>query len=69
MLASHDAHPIDLAADRLGLVAGGACRPFDGDLDDCCARRRKRLADVAAAIATEEQRWLETHAAMDDAAE
>jgi ATP-binding cassette subfamily F protein 3 len=160
VLVSHDSHLIDLVADRLWLVAGGACRPFDGDLDDYRAlvaeaaradkgearrgrasakgharkearreraaaraetqelraqakeaekrlealgreraeleaaladpalyqgpacppeesRRRadeitrlqKRLADVAAAIAAEEERWLEAHAAMEDAAE
>jgi ATP-binding cassette subfamily F protein 3 len=146
VLVSHDAHLVDLVADRLWLVADGACRPFDGDLDDYRARvteerrlgrakgpaargharkderrRRanaragtqtlrqavkesekrlealgrekaaleaaladpatyrgaaeditrlqKRLADVRAAIAAEEEKWLEAHAAMEEAAE
>src|SRR3954466_4384607 len=34
ILISHDPHLIELTADRLLLVDGGACRPFDGDLDD-----------------------------------
>ncbi len=47
ILVSHDAHLIDLVADRLWLVADGNCKPFDGDLDDyrrslLQARRGKR---------------------------
>ena len=34
ILVSHDAHLIDLVCDRLWLVDGGTCRPFDGDLAD-----------------------------------
>jgi ATP-binding cassette subfamily F protein 3 len=34
ILISHDPHLIRLTADRLWIVADGACRPFDGDLDD-----------------------------------
>ena len=34
VLISHDAHLIDLVCDRLWLVAGGTCRPFEGDLED-----------------------------------
>jgi ATP-binding cassette subfamily F protein 3 len=34
VLITHDRSLIELCADRLWLVAGGACRPFDGDLDD-----------------------------------
>ncbi len=34
VLISHDSHLIELIADRLWLVAGGTCRPFEGDLDD-----------------------------------
>jgi len=34
VLVSHDRHLIELAADRLWLVADGTVRPFDGDLDD-----------------------------------
>ena len=34
ILISHDPHLIELTADRLLLVDGGACRAFDGDLDD-----------------------------------
>jgi ATP-binding cassette subfamily F protein 3 len=34
VLVSHDWHLLELAADRLWLVADGTARPFDGDLDD-----------------------------------
>jgi ATP-binding cassette subfamily F protein 3 len=34
VLISHDPHLIELTADRLWLVHGGTCRPFDGDMDD-----------------------------------
>ena len=34
VLVSHDWHLLELAADRLWLVADGTVRPFDGDLDD-----------------------------------
>jgi ATP-binding cassette subfamily F protein 3 len=34
ILVSHDAHLIDLVCDRLWLVDGGTCTPFDGDLTD-----------------------------------
>ncbi len=34
ILVSHDPHLIELTCDRLWLVAGGACDPFDGDLAD-----------------------------------
>lgn len=52
VLVSHDAHLIDLVADRLWLVADGDCKPFDGDLDDyrrllLDARRANRRADRA----------------------
>jgi len=34
ILVSHDAHLVRLVADRLWLIAGGTCTPFEGDLDD-----------------------------------
>ncbi|MSO66144.1 MAG: ABC transporter ATP-binding protein [Alphaproteobacteria bacterium] len=34
ILISHDPHLIELTADRLWLVADGAVRPFEGDLED-----------------------------------
>jgi ATP-binding cassette subfamily F protein 3 len=34
VLISHDPHLVELAADRLWLVADGQVRPFEGDLDD-----------------------------------
>jgi ATP-binding cassette subfamily F protein 3 len=34
LLVSHDSHLVDLIADRLWLVEGGSCAPFDGDLAD-----------------------------------
>ena len=33
MLITHDAHLIELVADRLWLVRGGAVTPYDGDMD------------------------------------
>ncbi len=50
VLVSHDPHLVELTADRLLLVADGAVRPFDGDLDDyrrwlAEAARRGRAAD------------------------
>jgi len=45
VLVSHDAHLVDLVADRLWLVAGGTCAPFDGDLADY---RRQLLDDARA---------------------
>jgi ATP-binding cassette subfamily F protein 3 len=43
LLITHDAHLVELVADRLWLVADGTVRPFDGDLDDY----RALLADRA----------------------
>ena len=37
ILVSHDPEIVRLCAERLWLVADGACRPFDGDLDDYTA--------------------------------
>jgi ATP-binding cassette, subfamily F, member 3 len=34
VLVSHDRHLVSTTCDSLLLVANGACRPFDGDLDD-----------------------------------
>jgi ATP-binding cassette subfamily F protein 3 len=34
VLVSHDPHLIELTADRLWLVADGACTSFEGDMDD-----------------------------------
>ncbi len=45
VLISHDSHLVSLTADRLWLVADGAVRPYDGDLDDY----RKFLLDRAGA--------------------
>ncbi|MDP7372203.1 MAG: ATP-binding cassette domain-containing protein, partial [Nitrospinota bacterium] len=42
LLVTHDAHLVELLADRLGLVADGTCRAFDGDVDDY---RRRLLAE------------------------
>ena len=43
ILVSHDPHLVELAADRLWLVADGKVLPFDGDLADY----RRYLADLA----------------------
>ncbi|MDR3518075.1 MAG: ABC-F family ATP-binding cassette domain-containing protein [Azospirillaceae bacterium] len=34
ILISHDPHLVELTADRLWLVDGGTCRPYDGDMED-----------------------------------
>ena len=34
VIVSHDPHIVELTADRLLLVADGAVKPFDGDMDD-----------------------------------
>jgi ATP-binding cassette subfamily F protein 3 len=34
ILVSHDPHLLELACDRLWLVADGTCTPYDGDLED-----------------------------------
>lgn len=34
ILVSHDAHLLELVADRLWLVADGTCKPYDGTLDE-----------------------------------
>jgi ATP-binding cassette subfamily F protein 3 len=50
ILVSHDTHLIKLICDRLWLIDDGACKPFDGDLDDYRtmlldqARQRRRDA-------------------------
>jgi len=52
VLISHDPHLIELTADRLWLVHGGTCRPFDGDMDDyrrlLLEQRRDRNAEKRA---------------------
>src|SRR5499427_218119 len=54
VLISHDPHLIELCADRLWLVAGGAVKPFDGDMDDyrrfLLEERRDRTAEARAAL-------------------
>ncbi len=42
ILITHDPHLVELCADRLWLVEGGACASFDGDLDDY----RRRLVEA-----------------------
>ncbi|MBM3601208.1 MAG: ABC-F family ATP-binding cassette domain-containing protein [Alphaproteobacteria bacterium] len=43
VLVSHDAHLVELVADRLWLVAEGTAKPFEGDVDDY----RKLLLDTS----------------------
>ncbi len=50
ILVSHDAHLIELVADRLWLVADGTCKPYEGSLDEYAAelqaaRRARRQSD------------------------
>ncbi len=42
LLVTHDPHLVELCAERLWLVADGACRPFDGDVEDY---RRRMLEE------------------------
>jgi ATP-binding cassette subfamily F protein 3 len=62
VLISHDAHLIGLVADRLWLVAGGTCAPFDGDLDDY----RRMLVDARRAAANGKARPPASRAATVD---
>ena len=48
VLITHDAHLIELCAERLYLVSGGRCMPFDGDIADY---RERVLAEERAARA------------------
>ena len=50
ILVSHDAHLVELVADRLWLVGDGTCKPYDGSLDEYAAelqaaRRSRRQTD------------------------
>ncbi len=49
VIVSHDPHLIALTADRFWLVAGGAVKPFDGDMDDYRALLASRGGDGARA--------------------
>ena len=56
VLVSHDAHTIELVADRLWLVADGTCQSYDGDMEDyrrllLSAARAKRNGEQGAAAA------------------
>jgi ATP-binding cassette, subfamily F, member 3 len=51
LLITHDAHLLELVADRLWLVADGTARPFEGDLDEY----RALLAERARPAATREE--------------
>ncbi len=46
ILVSHDAHLIELVADRLWLVENGTCQPYDGTLDEYAVelRSKRRVA-------------------------
>jgi ATP-binding cassette subfamily F protein 3 len=59
LLITHDAHLVELIADRLWLVADGMVRPFDGDLDDyraLLAERGRPAAKPEAAPSRREER-------------
>jgi ATP-binding cassette subfamily F protein 3 len=61
VLVSHDRHLLRTTVDELWLVADGAARPFDGDLDDYAAwlaekrSQKKSAVPVAAAKATQRE--------------
>ena len=42
VLVSHDTHLVKMVADQLWVVAGGAVKPFDGDIDDYQAQAAAR---------------------------
>ena len=48
LLITHDAHLLELVADRLWLVADGTARPFEGDLDEYRALLAERARPTAA---------------------
>jgi ATP-binding cassette subfamily F protein 3 len=56
ILISHDPHLIELTADRLWLVDGGTCQPYDGDLEDyrklLLDKRRTERSEARADAAT-----------------
>ncbi|MBL8590733.1 MAG: ABC-F family ATP-binding cassette domain-containing protein, partial [Methylobacteriaceae bacterium] len=52
ILVSHDPYLLEACADRLWLVADGAVKPFDGDMDDY----RRHVLDAAGAARREEAR-------------
>ncbi len=59
LLITHDAHLVELVADRLWLVADGTVRPFDGDLDDyraLLAERARPAANTPAPTRRDERR-------------
>ncbi len=64
ILISHDPHLIELVADRLWLVADGACKPFDGDLEDyrrllldqAREARRDKAPDKSEAVSRKDER-------------
>ena len=47
LLITHDPHLVELVADRLWLVADGAVRPFDGDMDEYRALLAERARPAA----------------------
>lgn len=46
ILVSHDAHLIELVADRLWLVDDGTCKPYEGTLDDYAVELRTQRRDA-----------------------
>jgi len=73
VLVSHDPHLIELCADRLWLVSGGAVKPFDGDMDDyrrfLLEERRDRSAEARAAKGAGDSRETAGHTAAGRAAQ
>jgi ATP-binding cassette, subfamily F, member 3 len=49
LLITHDAHLVELVADRLWLVADGTAQPFEGDLDEYRALLAERARPAGAA--------------------
>lgn len=46
ILVSHDAHLIELVADRLWLVDDGTCKPYEGSLDDYAVELRSKRREA-----------------------
>src|SRR5262249_7688734 len=73
VLVSHDPHLIELCADRLWLVADGAVKPFDGDMDDyrrfLLEERRDPSSEARATKSAADGRQAAAHTAAGRAAQ
>ncbi|RLJ68130.1 ATP-binding cassette domain-containing protein [Sulfurisoma sediminicola] len=68
VLVSHDRHLLRTTVDELWLVADGAARPFDGDLDDYAAWLAARRGQSRIAAPTDPDKAARQEARANDAA-